>query len=57
MTQLERRDTPAWWAVAAPAAPEGTPGSTDATITGSLTLNPDYPVDNGRVTVWADGPV
>lgn len=56
VTELERRDTPAWWAVAAPTLAGGTHGSTDATTTGELTLSPDYPVNNGRVTVWADTP-
>ena len=54
VTELERRDTPAWWAVSAPVPAEGTPGSTDATHTGTLTLNPDYAAVNGTVTVFAD---
>ncbi len=57
VTELERRDTPAWWAIAAPTIAGGTPGSTVATITGELTLNPDYEATNGVVTVWADTPV
>ena len=53
MTELERRDTPAWWSVAAPSPAEGTVGSTDASHAGDLTLNPDSPAVNGVVTVWA----
>ena len=54
VTELERRDTPAWWAVTAPTPTEGTAGDTAATHTGGLTLNPDYAATNGTVTVFAD---
>ena len=54
VTELERRDTPAWWTVAAPVPPEGTVGVTDATHAGSLVSNPDYAPANGAATVWAD---
>jgi len=56
-TELKRRDTPAWWSIAAPVLAGGTPGSTAATITGGLTLNPEHEATNGVVTVWADSPV
>ena len=54
VTELERRDTPAWWSVAAPVPAEGTVGVTDATHAGSLVSNPDYAPANGAATVWAD---
>ena len=34
-----------------PVPAEGVAGTTDATHSGSLTLNPDYPVTGGTVTV------
>ncbi len=52
--ELEARDVPAWWSVTAPDPAAGSIGSTDATHTGELTLNPGYDAVGGVVTVWAD---
>ncbi len=54
VTELERRDTPAWWSVVAPSPAEGTIGSTDATHAGGLGFSPEFTPANGAVTVWAD---
>ncbi len=54
LIELERRDTPAWWSIAAPTPAQGTLGSTVATHTGELTFSPDYEVVNGLVNVFAD---
>ncbi len=53
LLELERRDVPAWWSVAVPTPAEGTLGSTAATLTGGLGINPGQIVHNGTVQVFA----
>ena len=53
--ELECRDVPAWWGVAAPDPAAGTPGSTAATHGGTLQFNSSVTADSaGTATVWAD---
>ena len=55
LLELESRDVPAWWSVAAPSPAAGTVGVTDATHSGELQLASQYTPDAaGLVTVWAD---
>ncbi len=53
LLELERRDTPAWWSITAPTPAEGNVGSTAATLTGTLGINPGHTPHNGTVMIFA----